>query len=151
VGDTIPWDAYTRAVITVELPEGALTVAPTDGPPDGRLPLGLSQPVHVLTAWNPGSEPLDAAVNEERNARMQRELERRRAAWFPARGASPDGRWFEDGFAVTGWTRPDACALARVHDQAAIFELSNARVAVVTADLDRVEDRNCVITLDRAG
>lgn len=147
MGDAIPpdtWDAYTNSVVTVELPSGPLIVVPTDDP-SGRLPNGLTEPVHVVTAWNPGSRSLDEDANARRNAELRNELERRNAAWFPARGAAPDDSWHEDGFAITGWSRQDACALARELDQAAVFELCTGRLTVVSADLDHVESRPCTI------
>lgn len=147
MGDAIPipWDAYTSSVITIELPTGRLVAEPTDDDPEGRLPNGLAEPVHVITAWNPGSRELEADDNDTRNAEMRAVLDRRNAAWFPARGAAPDDSWHEDGFAVTGWSRQDACALARAHGQAAVFELLTGQLAVVAADLDRVEARPCTI------
>ena len=148
MGDAIPpstWDAYTNSVVTVDLPTGPLTAVPTDDEPSGRLPNGLAEPVHVVTAWNPGSRELDAEANARRNAELREELERRNAAWYPARGAAPDDSWHEDGFAITGWSRQDACALARAHDQAAVFELGTGQLTVVSADLDHVESRPCTI------
>ena len=92
MGDAIPipWDAYTSSVITIELPTGRLVAEPTDDDPEGRLPNGLAEPVHVITAWNPGSRELEADDNDTRNAEMRAELDRRNAPWFPARGAAPD-------------------------------------------------------------
>lgn len=147
----VPWDAYTDTVVTVDLPSGTLTVTPTDDEPSGRLPNGLAEPVHVVTAWNPASRPLDDDANAARNAALQGELERRDAAWFRARGSAPDGSWHEDGFAVTGWSRQDACALARAHGQAAVFELTTGQLTVVAADLEKVESRPCTIAGGDAG
>ena len=145
----LPWAHYTSTIVTVELPSGTLTVTPTDHASSGRLPAGLSQPVHVVTACNPGSHRLSDAQNAARNDALRRELDRRDAAWYPARGCSPDGSWCEDSFAVAGWTRPDACALARAHDQAAVFELVHGQLVVVSAtDIGQLASRPCTIAFD---
>ncbi len=147
----IPWAHYTSTIVTVELPSGVLTVTPTDAPASGTLPVALSEPVHVVTAWNPGSQRLPDDENDRRNDALRRELDHRDAAWYPARGCSPDGSWCEDSFAVSGWTRPDACALARAHDQAAVFELVSGQLVVVsTTDIEQHASRPCAIAFDAA-
>lgn len=143
-----PWAHYLTTIVTVELPTGRLTVTPTEDEGAGGLPVGLSDPVHVVTAWNPGSEPLDRADNDRRNDALRRELDRRDTSWYPARGCSPDGTWCEEGFAINGWTRADACALARAHGQAAVFELLGGRLVVVDAtDLDHAEVRPATVSV----
>lgn len=145
------WDAYTASVVSVDTPSGRLVATPTDGAPSGSLPDDLPEPWHVVTAWNPGSRILDADANAARDAALRRELDRRHAPWFPARGAAPDGSWHEDGVALVGWDRTDACALARAYDQAAVFELHTGRLVVVSADLATAEARACTITVTRDG
>lgn len=145
------WDAYLATVVTLDLPGRLVEVTATDGPATGDLPTTLGLPIHVLTAWNPGSRQLDPATNQRRNDRLRGDLDRRHARWVPARGCSPDGTWCEDSMAVGGWRRDDACALARRHGQVAVFELWPERLVVVASDLARVEERACVVTTRPAG
>lgn len=142
----MPWDAYLTTIVTLHLSDRVVTIAPTDGPPAGELPTALGLPVHVITAWNPGSRRLDRRSNDQRNTRLRADLETTGARWVPARGCSPDGTWCEDGMAVGGWRRERICALARQHGQAAVFELWPGRLLVVASDLARVEGRASAVT-----
>lgn len=139
------WDEYASTVVTIALADAVVTVTPTDGRPAGRLPADLPGPVHVVTAWNPGSRRLSRAANDARHDRLVAELSTDEVAWVHARGCSPDGTWCEDGVALTGWTRQAACALARRHGQAAIFEVQDEQVVVVAAEGPRTSRRACRI------
>ncbi|MEZ5321456.1 MAG: DUF3293 domain-containing protein [Microthrixaceae bacterium] len=112
----------------------------------GRDRLPWEGPVFVLTAWNPGrTRPL--ADNIEANRRLERLIEDRGFSWCTAVGASPDGSWSEDGFAVSGPDREEAVALGARFGQMAIYELDRDRVLIVTCPEGRVID----VTDRRAG
>lgn len=140
------WDAYLTTIVTLVLADRVVVVSPADGPPSGDLPAELAIPIHVVTAWNPGSRPLDRAENAARNAALEAELRGLGVTWHPAHGCSPDGSWCEDSVALSGWRREDACALGRRHGQAAVFELRPSRLLVVSTDLQRIESRPCTVT-----
>lgn len=142
----VPWDAYMATIISITLPTGQVTVTPTDGTASGRLPDALRDAVHVVTAWNPGSRPLDRADNRARNDRLRHDLEARGATFVPALGCSPDGHWCEDSFAVLGQDRASMRALAADHGQAAFFEVRTGEIAVVATHDDRVSTIACAIT-----
>lgn len=142
----VPWDAYMATIVSITLPGGQVTITPTDGPGSGRLPDTLGDVVHVVTAWNPGSRPLDRADNRERNAQLRADLEDMGATFVPALGCSPDGHWCEDSFAVTGQDRATMRTLAAAHGQAAMFEIRTGEIAVVATREDRVTTTACTIT-----
>lgn len=142
----VPWDAYLATIVTISLPTGRLTIAPTDDPASGHLPDQLGEVVHVVTAWNPGSRPLDRADNKARNAQLREDLEQMGAAFLPAMGCSPDGTWCEDSFAVTGQLRETMRELAAAHGQAGLFEIRTGELAVVATGEDRVLTTACAIT-----
>lgn len=142
----VPWDAYMATVVTITLPTGHVVVTPTDGAASGRLPDVLGEPVHVITAWNPWSRPLDRADNKARNARLRGDLEDMGSTFFPAMGCSPDGTWCEDSFAVADQDRQTMRSLAARHGQAALFEIRSGELAVVATEEDRVLTTACTIT-----
>lgn len=142
----VPWDAYLATIVTITLPTGRVTVTPTEQPASGRLPDQLGRVVHVVTAWNPGSRPLDRADNKARNAQLRADLDRMRATFFPAMGCSPDGTWCEDSFAVPDQGRDVMRDLAAEHGQAGLFEIRTGELAVVATQEDRVLTIACAIT-----
>lgn len=142
----VPWDAYMTTVVTITLPTGHVVVTPTDGAASGRLPAVLGETVHVVTAWNPWSRPLDRTDNKARNALLRGDLEDMGATNVPAMGCSPDGIWCEDSFAVVGRAREAMRSLAATHGQAALFEIRTGELAVVATEEDRVLTTACTIT-----
>lgn len=142
----VPWDAYLATIVTITLPGGLVTITPTDELATGELPAALGELVHVVTAWNPGSRPLDRADNKARNARLRQALERMQAGFCPAMGCSPDGTWCEDGFAVPDQPRGVMRDLAAAHGQAGLFEIRTGELAVVATQRDLVRTTACTIT-----
>lgn len=66
------------------------------------MPLPNSSPVPliVVSAWNPGSARLDAAINHARDRVLLGELEALGLSPQRARGRNPDGLWSEDGWLI---------------------------------------------------
>jgi hypothetical protein len=95
----------------------------------------LGATLFVLTAHNPASVILDDAVNEERNAALHAQLSAAGLTAYPAIGRSPDGAWFEPGFALSDTDLATAAELGRDHGQHAIFEVRPDRVLVHGCDL----------------
>jgi hypothetical protein len=102
------------------------------GPGAGSLPMPL--PIHVITACNPFEQVLSAAENTRRNGALCELLSARRLEFQPVLGRSPDGSWSEPSFAIHGLSRVEACKVARLFGQRAVFELDNDESRVVTTD-----------------
>ena len=109
--------AYLRTVVTVE------------GRPAAEVVRDLGT-FWVLTAWNPGSEPFSDTENAERHRQLCARLDELGHPWLPARGASPDGTWFEESVAVPGLDRHMALALGREFGQEAVFEVTAEKFRV---------------------
>lgn len=141
------WAAYATSVVTIDLPDARVTVAPASGAPTGgRLPTGLATPVHVVTAWNPGSRRLGVDENTTRNERLRADLMAVGLPVHPAWGCSPDGTWCEDSFAVTGWDRDAVRRLAAAHGQAAVFDVRDVTLAVLATTNPRRLVRSSRVT-----
>jgi hypothetical protein len=118
-----PWDAYAQTVITAQR----------------RRLTGLrsirhwpyTHPVHIITAWNPGSVVRSRAANEAANGQLQQRLERHGMAHAPAIGASPDKRWREAGFLVERLHRVHAAELGAEFGQISVFEITADELLVV--------------------
>lgn len=70
---------------------------------DGRwspLEARSAVPLVVVTAWNPGGLRLSGAVNQARDAVFQGELCALGLVPRRARGRSPSGDWYEDGWQI---------------------------------------------------
>ena len=115
-------EVYARTVIEIDW-DGTPTVLSRrpPGTTEGDFPSDASV-VHVLTAQNPRSRLLLGPENEERNRTLKHQLELRGWRFHPAAGRSPDGSWTEEGYAIVDADRDDVLALAREHEQNAIFE-----------------------------
>lgn len=122
------WDAYegTRIVqrVVEERPwneEGSLRSPETDR-------------AHVLTAMNPNDQVQSDRRNAERNKALREFLEARGLDFEEVFGESPNGGWSEASFAVQGLTRTEACRIARLFGQRAIFEFDGDAFRVVASD-----------------
>ncbi len=115
-------DLYLQTLITVEL-DGVFV------PADAAARNGA---FHVVTAWNPGSRRMSEGVNRKRSRRLRETLLARSLNWRPAIGASPDGAWQEESYAVWGLSRPEAVELGRSFQQKAVFEVDLTAVFVIS-------------------
>lgn len=120
------WDSYRQAVVHLQTREGRLSVRADPAGARGPFVPGVSGAVHVLTGWNPEGVEQAADANQRANARLAEALRERGLTWWPADGAAADGSWHEDGFAVVGLSRAEACGLAAVFGQLAIYEWADA-------------------------
>ncbi len=94
----------------------------------------LGGPLFVLTAHNPASEVRPDAENEQQNAALKADIEALGFAPYDAIGKSPDGSWFEPGFALIGVDLATANELGKKYGQHAIFEIHPDRVIVQACD-----------------
>ncbi len=97
------------------------------------------RPFVLVTAYNPHSNPLPDAENRRRNRTLEKELRARGLSFAPSSGASPDGVWWEPGFAVFGLSSGEALALGRQHGQHAVVWGEGERVALAWCDDGRLE------------
>jgi hypothetical protein len=86
--------AYASTHYEVETCAGPKTLRVGEASPPIPLEGGLmGGRVAIVTAWNPFSQPLAAAQNAARNARLKAEVERVGRRHLPARGRDPSGEW----------------------------------------------------------
>ncbi|WP_168797664.1 DUF3293 domain-containing protein [Neolewinella litorea] len=77
----------------------------------------------ILTAYNPYSTPLPAAVNAERHATLLHLLEARNFSFTAASGSDPEGGWPEElGVCLLDVPREQAYAIGRIYQQHAVVE-----------------------------
>lgn len=98
------------------------------GPGPDLLP---AEPLFVITAENPDSQPLPEGENAARNAELETELRARGWTVWAALGEAADGSWAESGFAVAGAARDAVVAVGERFGQRAVFELDHASQRVV--------------------
>jgi hypothetical protein len=134
------WDTYAGAVITCEVDGRTcrLRGAAVDPMP--------SDPLFVLTAWNPGGVDRERAANDDAERILEQELASGGMLHWAALGRSPDDSWSEPGAAVAGLDRASACALGERYGQLAVYELTGDVVRVV-----RCADRAVIRERSRAG
>lgn len=123
-------ETYKNTLLTIQLPDGStyqtsnLTHSESEWPFD-------DEKVHVITAWNPKSRPLEKLENESRNRELETALENRGLSHLPCRGHAGDNSWHEDGYAIRGLTTVEAIGIGANFEQNAIFELNRFQISVV--------------------
>jgi hypothetical protein len=131
-----PWTAYAKTTISRR--------------GRGRRPLaGLkassqwpwTEPVHVITAWNPSSIIRPDSANRKANTELEALLRERGIDPEPVVAWSDDRTWSEESLLVAGLNRRDSCQLGQRFGQLAVFELDGAEVVVVRSSNGAVVDR----------
>lgn len=122
------WNAYGSTTIVQKDPVEIAWTGP------GSVKLPLPTPVHILTAYNPFERVLSNEENEKRHNALMKLLLQRPVQFLSVNGQSPDGQWIEPSYAVHGFSRAEACALARDIGQRAIFELDDQYLYVFGSD-----------------
>ncbi len=144
------WAIWAASHIDIDIDgETVIIVCPGVDAPEDPLPGALSPgPIHVVTAWNPHGQLTDDDTNAHVQEQLVAELADRQLRHWPARGHAADESWSEDGFAIGGLSRAEACALGRGYDQLAIFELTDATdgLRVIRCDGTVVSRRRVTIT-----
>ena len=115
--------AYRATTYRVFLPGGAVDLRLDQA--NGRLSAWLAAAgcrcFALVTACNPGAQPLSAAANAERQARLECELLAGNYEPFAAEHVADDGAWpVEESCFVPDLTAGDACALAADFGQNAV-------------------------------
>lgn len=123
-------DAYLSVQLRLHLPAGLVVIESAEsGVAVGDAP---SQPVHIVTAYNPHGRH----ANETENRRAQRplleRLDARKASHHPAAGADPAWLHVEPSVAIVGLTRQEAVDLGWRFKQDAIFDWTTDSLTVVS-------------------
>jgi Protein of unknown function (DUF3293) len=127
-----PWDSYRRTVVEIVWPGGgSLLVSPAPDPERGCWPWPSPQPVHILTAWDPGPERPGTAANRRRQAALEADLERLSLPLLVAVGVDPATGRREEGVAVHQAPESTILAPAAGYGQEAIFAWTPEEWAIV--------------------
>ncbi|HEY1826649.1 MAG TPA: DUF3293 domain-containing protein [Acidimicrobiales bacterium] len=128
-----PWASYARTVVVITRPDApSLVVEAAPRAKAGTWPWGSDQPMHILTAWDPGEARPGEAENRERQATLEADL--RFLApdeLWAAVGVDPLSGHREEGVAVRGLGIDAVTGLARRYGQDAIFEWTPREWAIV--------------------
>jgi acetyl esterase/lipase len=88
----------------------------------------------VITAHNPYSRALSESENEQRHRELGERLRHRGLEIAETRGRALSGEWPDEyGWLISGLTREEACAWARLYQQFAIYEIAGTAINVVDA------------------
>lgn len=136
------WQDYLDSVVVLRKNQKERTIAGPDASEDWTE----SGPLHVITAWNPGSIGADDDTNSKANKLLGRQLKREGATSVRAGlGRSRDGSIAEDSFIVSGLTAQRAAAVGGLFGQVAIFEIDRDFLRVLrcpdAAEMGRRERR----------
>lgn len=75
----------------------------------------------IITAYNPGSQPCDAARNAEQQAQLECDLIEGNYEPYAGENVADDGRWLpEESCFIPGIALEDVCALGQDYGQSAI-------------------------------
>ncbi len=121
------WDTYLTSEIMLQRRGKETPLTGTEAAE--QLP---NAPLHVITAWNPGSVGTDSRQNDIANRELKKQLRNDGIEDIRlAIGRSADGTHSEQSYVIGGLTRKRAAAIGELFGQAAIFELSNTTLRVV--------------------
>ena len=127
-----PWASYERTVVEIVRPgEGNLVVRSAPLGVAGEWPWPWPEPVHILTAWDPGAERPGEADNRLRQRALEAELRPMASGIWVAVGVDPVSGHREEGVAVVGVSGAVAAALGARYRQDAIFTWTPAAWTIV--------------------
>jgi hypothetical protein len=133
-----PWVSYGRTVVEILRPEErTLTVRSAPGVDTASWPWSTRQPVHILTAWDPGPERPGLVVNRARQAALESDLRPLAVAIVAAVGVDPLTGRREEGVAVLGVAESAILALGARYGQDAVFAWTPAEWSIVGCRGDR--------------
>jgi hypothetical protein len=138
---TSAWDLYLRTVVDLEIShDNRLRISPAPSGVCGKWPDPFSPPVFILTAWNPGADPLPIELNRTRQLSLESELVAENVTMWRAVGRDPDSEYFEEAIAIDGLDEEAVISAARRYDQDAVFCWTPSAWATVScADRSRIE------------
>lgn len=132
------WRRFAETIISVEVDPGRW--ADLNGPACvEQIPFG--EPLHVLSAANPGGRASSSPEEDERaQGALVAELWKSSDLTIArAEGRSPDGSHVEEAVAVVGLDRDAARRIGARYGQEAVFEVDATTVSVVSCESDRVD------------
>jgi len=102
MASSLPIAAWRNTWLRIVSPHGdAWAVHPADpGICEGIFP--WDPPVHVISAWNPGSVMSSQEENRDRHAQLLKEISARNEEIWEGTGSAVDGAWAEVGIARIG-------------------------------------------------
>jgi hypothetical protein len=125
-------------VVDIRRPGGGGLRVRSDADADAASwPWPDAQPVHLLTAWDPGPERPGRHLNRLRQAALEADLALLSVALLAAVGVDPATGRREEGVAVRGLSEADVVALGRCYGQDAVFAWSREEWAIVACRGDR--------------
>ena len=95
-----------------------------------------SETIHVLTAWNPGTERLVQEENDKANERLHQDLVDRGLSPCRAMGKDPNSDYFEDSWAVIGLSDREARDIGASFNQVAVFRVADGKQTVIACTED---------------
>jgi hypothetical protein len=128
-----PWAGYARTVVQIaRLGEPDLVVRAAPRGARGGWPWTSAEPVHILTAWDPGNDLLGERENREREAALEAELQQLGPAdWWNAIGVDPVSGRREEGVAVRGLSEQVVLRVGARYGQEAVFTWTSSEWAIV--------------------
>lgn len=128
-----PWATYVKAVIDFHPPgREPFRISPAPVGTRGCWPPGLTAPVHVITAYNPGSDRPGEETNRDRQQALERDLDAGGFEVWQAIGRDPHSAHQEPSFAVFGIAELEARSLAARYRQDAIFSWTPTALLVLS-------------------
>jgi len=120
-------DLYVQTLISIE--------------EDGKhIPVERAQwsqeTIHVITAWNPGTERRVQEANDKANERLHQDLVDRGLSPCRAVGKDPNSDYFEDSWAIIGLSDQEARDIGASFNQVAIFRVSDGEQTVIACTED---------------
>lgn len=135
------WEGYIRTEVEFLPRHGErFTIRPAAPGVTGGWPVAFNPPVHLLTAWDPGTERPGEAVNRARQEELESDLRNRGLDFCPTIGRVPGSAHFEEGVAVSGLSVVDATGFGIRYGQDAIIEWTPAALTTVSCVDDRRHD-----------
>jgi Protein of unknown function (DUF3293) len=127
-----PWASYERTVVEILRPGGGvLRVRSAPDADEASWPWPDRQPVHLLTAWDPGLERPGREVNRVRQAALEADLAALSVPLLAAVGVDPVTGRREEGVAVRDLPKAEVLALGVRYGQDAVFAWTPTEWAVV--------------------
>ncbi len=131
LGPDDAWAQYARVVVEIHRAGQPIVVRAAPAGQVGEWPWARPEPVHILTAWNPGELQPGVEANRRRQARLEADVVPRAAATWAAYGMDPATGMRDEGVAVRGLDEDAARALGARYGQDAIFSWTPDEWAIV--------------------
>jgi hypothetical protein len=127
--------SYARTVVEILRPESvSLTVRSARDADEASWPWPTDEPVHILTAWDPGAERPGRERNRMRQQALESDLAQMAVPRWAAVGVDAATGRREEGVAVRGIPEAKVLALGARYAQDAIFTWTPGAWAIVACE-----------------